>query len=305
MDSSFLKIAGQIAGIGGLALGVFLLVFRDVIRKNIFPNLAQVQGYRIIRMIVIATFLIAALGIAAWTYVQTNQSKVVVTLPVTDHERAIAEKFWLSALSGDWKTAYDLFPPVLHQQMTFPNFIKASSQALSQFSSPPISTHFESADTVSGTLVISSLALFDDVSTFREMLTFQIEDDKWVPWSFVINPVDWPRANEYVFTASRPADLLADSLREPEPQRVKTMVERYGGKYISPPGWPLIVDKVGARSSARTCDVHAHDQVSAAPVVLLKVLDGCALTSGAPVQVNGSIESISAAVYLKAVRYWK
>ena len=70
--SSILKIVGQVAGIGGIALGVFLLIFREVIRKNIFPNLAQIQAYRIIRLIVILTFFIAALGIGSWTYVQKS-----------------------------------------------------------------------------------------------------------------------------------------------------------------------------------------------------------------------------------------
>ncbi len=39
MDADVLKVVGQVAGIGGLALGVFLLLFRDIIRKNIFPKL--------------------------------------------------------------------------------------------------------------------------------------------------------------------------------------------------------------------------------------------------------------------------
>jgi hypothetical protein len=65
-----LKVVGQVAGIGGIALGVLMLIFREVIRKNIFPNLAQIQAYRIIRLVVVLTFLIAASGVAAWVYVQ-------------------------------------------------------------------------------------------------------------------------------------------------------------------------------------------------------------------------------------------
>lgn len=68
MESSILKIAGQIAGIGGLALGVLLLIFRDVIRKNIFPTLTKEQAYRLIRLIVILAFAIAVFGILAWVY---------------------------------------------------------------------------------------------------------------------------------------------------------------------------------------------------------------------------------------------
>jgi hypothetical protein len=86
MDSpSLLLTVGKIAGIGGIALGVVLIIFREVIRKNIFPNLAQVQGFRIIRLIVVLTFCIAALGVAAWAYVvtrpPTDDKKVFYTSP--------------------------------------------------------------------------------------------------------------------------------------------------------------------------------------------------------------------------------
>ena len=38
MDLNILKTLGQIAGIGGLALGVLLILFREVIRKRDLPG---------------------------------------------------------------------------------------------------------------------------------------------------------------------------------------------------------------------------------------------------------------------------
>ncbi len=38
MEPTLFKILAQIAGIGGISLGVLLLLFRDIIRKNIFPS---------------------------------------------------------------------------------------------------------------------------------------------------------------------------------------------------------------------------------------------------------------------------
>jgi hypothetical protein len=38
MDAELLKALGQVLGIGGLALGIFFLLFREVIRKSIFPT---------------------------------------------------------------------------------------------------------------------------------------------------------------------------------------------------------------------------------------------------------------------------
>jgi hypothetical protein len=72
MDADVLKIVGQVAGIGGLALGVFLLLFRDIIRKNIFPKLPSAEAYRLLRLIIGAVWSVAIVGIAAWIY--TNQA---------------------------------------------------------------------------------------------------------------------------------------------------------------------------------------------------------------------------------------
>ena len=74
MQTDLIRVMGQIAGIGGLAIGVLLLVFRDVIRKEIFPSLTREHAYRIIRLIIILTFLMALAGIAAWVWVQTRPS---------------------------------------------------------------------------------------------------------------------------------------------------------------------------------------------------------------------------------------
>jgi hypothetical protein len=73
MDADALKIVGQVAGIGGLALGVFLLLFRDIIRKNIFPELPPAEAYRLLRLITGAVWSVAIVGIAAWVY--TTQAR--------------------------------------------------------------------------------------------------------------------------------------------------------------------------------------------------------------------------------------
>jgi hypothetical protein len=83
VETSILKIAGQVAGIGGLALGVFLLIFRDVIRKKIFPTLTKDHAYRLMRLIIVLAFLIAIFGIAAWVYV--SRSAPSVQLITVDH----------------------------------------------------------------------------------------------------------------------------------------------------------------------------------------------------------------------------
>src|ERR1039457_4853277 len=78
MTANVLRIVGQIAGIGGIALGIFLLLFREVIRKTIFPMLTRDQAYRLLRMVLIFVWSIAVLGIAAWNYVGTRPDPKLV-----------------------------------------------------------------------------------------------------------------------------------------------------------------------------------------------------------------------------------
>jgi len=66
MDASVLETMGKIAGIGGLALGVFLHLCRDIIRRNIFPRLTRDQAYRLLRQMIGSATVVAVLGIVAW-----------------------------------------------------------------------------------------------------------------------------------------------------------------------------------------------------------------------------------------------
>jgi len=72
MENELLKTLGQIAGIGGLSLGVLLLLFRDVIQKQIFSTLTKQQSYKLIVLFLILVWLIAAIGISAWVWVEIN-----------------------------------------------------------------------------------------------------------------------------------------------------------------------------------------------------------------------------------------
>jgi len=74
MEDHILQAVGKVAGIGGIALGVFLLLFKEVIRKNIFPSLSNDEAYRLIRQFMYLTFGIALVGIAAWTYISAIKS---------------------------------------------------------------------------------------------------------------------------------------------------------------------------------------------------------------------------------------
>ena len=74
MEANVLSVVGKIAGISGLSLGVFMLLFRDVIRKSVFPMLTKQQGYNVIRLFLILVWSIAILGLLIWLALTLNDN---------------------------------------------------------------------------------------------------------------------------------------------------------------------------------------------------------------------------------------
>jgi hypothetical protein len=68
MYIDLLKTLGQVLGIGGVALGIFFLLFREVIRKSIFPTLKKDDAYRLLRLISVLIWSVAVIGIGAWIW---------------------------------------------------------------------------------------------------------------------------------------------------------------------------------------------------------------------------------------------
>jgi hypothetical protein len=77
MDLSQLKSLGEIAGIGGIALGVVVLLVRPLITAiSGLPRDARVGP---VKLIAIGCFAIGALGIAAWTFGSQSGGRQVST----------------------------------------------------------------------------------------------------------------------------------------------------------------------------------------------------------------------------------
>lgn len=60
---SIIKDFGLIAGLAGIALGVFLFLFREVIRKNIFQSLSRTQSFSIILVFMIMVWTLSLVSI--------------------------------------------------------------------------------------------------------------------------------------------------------------------------------------------------------------------------------------------------
>ncbi|MGZ8526501.1 MAG: hypothetical protein ACXWVV_02830 [Kaistella sp.] len=77
MDTELLKILGQVAGIGGVGAGILLIIYKEIIRKNIFPNLGKDYAYFLLRLIVILVWSIAAIGIGGWIFIEYTKNSNV------------------------------------------------------------------------------------------------------------------------------------------------------------------------------------------------------------------------------------
>jgi tetratricopeptide (TPR) repeat protein len=87
METSILKTAGQIAGIGGISLGVLLIVLRGIIRKRIFPKFkSEKLAYRLLRLIIIVVWTVAIAGIAAWVFTTVSAQNSAATIAISNTE---------------------------------------------------------------------------------------------------------------------------------------------------------------------------------------------------------------------------
>jgi hypothetical protein len=83
MESKILSSLGKIAGVGGIALGVFLLIFQGVLQKQFLPQagLGSAQAFAVILSLMIMTFGIAGIGVIAWLLGRTVGPKTPVPGP--------------------------------------------------------------------------------------------------------------------------------------------------------------------------------------------------------------------------------
>lgn len=83
MEGKILGSVGKIAGLGGIALGVFLLVFQSVLQKQFLPQagLTSAQAFAVILSLMILTFGIAGIGVIAWLVSRTIGPRAPVSLP--------------------------------------------------------------------------------------------------------------------------------------------------------------------------------------------------------------------------------
>lgn len=91
MDTGLLKTLGEVLGIGGVALGVFFLLFQDMIRKSIFPKLDKKDAYRLLRLITVSVWSVAMIGVAAWIIGDQKSSPQSSTITTSGPQSPIVQ----------------------------------------------------------------------------------------------------------------------------------------------------------------------------------------------------------------------
>jgi HEAT repeat protein len=124
MDLNLLKTLGQICGIGGISIGMVIVIFRDVIRKKIFPRLSSQQGFSLLRLILILVWSIALAGIGAWVYTNHRPENKPPLQPITGLINAAR----LQRDSGDYEQGWKLLQQAATLQPESPELRKEQIQ---------------------------------------------------------------------------------------------------------------------------------------------------------------------------------
>lgn len=61
-----LEELGRIAGLAGIAFGIFWLLSHQLLRLGILPRLTKNQGYNYLVLFLLACFLLVVLGVIGW-----------------------------------------------------------------------------------------------------------------------------------------------------------------------------------------------------------------------------------------------
>lgn len=106
----------KFAGVGGVALGVVLLVFRSIVRKRgLFSRLTKEQSYRLLTKVIHGTFVIAIVAIVAWALVHVLPRSAAAETSL--NQLAIEYKQGVLGLRGDFE-ALDRNPSQREQVVT-------------------------------------------------------------------------------------------------------------------------------------------------------------------------------------------
>ena len=81
MNPGLFETLGKWAGIGGFALGVFLILFRGLISGTVLSKLKKEDAYRYLRLISLLVWSVAILGIVSYWWIKTHPDTLTTVSP--------------------------------------------------------------------------------------------------------------------------------------------------------------------------------------------------------------------------------
>lgn len=85
MEIELFKTLGKLFGIGGLTIGFLLIVIYKIFEKNIFSKLDKNQSFKIIRLLIILSFLIGIIGLCSLLITNQNTFDFTVFIESDDN----------------------------------------------------------------------------------------------------------------------------------------------------------------------------------------------------------------------------
>jgi hypothetical protein len=89
MSIESFETLGKIAGIAGLSIGFLLIIFREIIGKKIFPTLTKEHSYKILKLIIILSFLFGIFGIAIWSQKDKEPPAKLEVTPIKELQEKV------------------------------------------------------------------------------------------------------------------------------------------------------------------------------------------------------------------------
>ncbi len=90
MEPDVVKTVGQIAGIGGIAIGIILLLYKEFLSNANLKKMDATQTFKTTKLFLWLTWTIAILGLASWMFLEmkkpTTSTSPVQGIPETKKE---------------------------------------------------------------------------------------------------------------------------------------------------------------------------------------------------------------------------
>lgn len=273
------------------------------------PPQLWVRVISILHMKYLSLLLLAALavfGAQIRGFVATPPDPIGATgaeLPtlVEDETVQVAREILELAYQGEPLELYERFSPAARRGYTFAQYRSSMKRVMAQLHQVPLRRELADTSEIGGFLIVSFDAEFDEVSRWKEVVTFSKAGTNWEPYAFDFQPSSWPAAGAVQTLAEYPtAAAVATAAFEDSSLRPVLL-----GKWIPVSGWRVVVESPGDHFGEVTCDLKMHEASTNQSLLAKEVLGGCDEEQNRILRIWGKLTGIdSTSLVVSQVRYY-